>query len=269
MDLADLRLVLVLPPHRFPMRTHFMRCATTCFATLVFAICCIASPAVAQLSTLRITEAMSSSGVGGTADWWEVTNYGSSAVDITGWKVDDSSFSFAVSVALNGVTNINAGESVAFLETTTLDSGTVASLISSFRTFWGGSGTSAQIGYYSGSGIGFSSAGDGIVMFSGTGAETTPRVTFGAATAGSSFYYSYDAAGDPTTSPNTNAIVSTVGTLDGQVTFNSATSLPQNIGSPGTAAVVPEPSSMAFAAVGLGLAAAAGIRRGRRRPSRQ
>ena len=241
-----------------------MRSAACRILTLAFAICCLASPALAQISTLRITEVMSSSGVGGTADWWEATNYGSSAVDVTGWKVDDSSFTFGLSVALNGITSINAGESVAFLETNTLDSGTVATLISSFRTFWGGSGTSAQIGYYAGSGIGFSSNGDGVVMFSGTGAETTPRVTFGAATTGSSFYYGYDAAGDPTTSPNTNAIVSTVGTLDGQFTFASATTLPQNIGSPGTAAVVPEPSSAALLAIGAGAGMALVLRRARR-----
>ena len=241
-----------------------MRSPARRIVSLAFAICCLASPALAQISTLRITEVMSSSGVGGTGDWWEATNYGSSAVDVTGWKVDDSSFTFGLSVALNGITSINAGESVAFLETNTLDSGTVATLISSFRTFWGGSGTSAQIGYYAGSGIGFSSNGDGVVMFSGTGAETTPRVTFGAATTGSSFYYGYDAAGDPTTSPNTNAIVSTVGTLDGQFTFASATTLPQNIGSPGTAAVVPEPSSAALLAIGAGAGMALVLRRARR-----
>jgi hypothetical protein len=241
-----------------------MRSAARRIVSLAFAICCLASPALAQISTLRITEAMSSSGVGGTADWWEVTNYGSSAVDITGWKFDDSSFAFGTSVALNGVTSINAGESVAFLETTTLDSGTVATLISSFRTFWGGSAASAQIGYYAGSGISFSSSGDGLVMFSGTGAETTPRVTFGAATTGASFYYGYDAAGDPTTSPNTDAIVSAVGTLDGQITFASATTLPQNIGSPGTAAVVPEPSSAALLAIGAGAGMALVLRRARR-----
>lgn len=231
--------------------------------TLAFAICCLASPALAQISTLRITEAMSSSGVGGTADWWEVTNYGGSAVDITGWKFDDSSFAPGTSVALNGITSINAGESVAFLETTTLDSGTVATLISSFRTFWGGSAASAQIGYYAGSGVSFSSNGDGIVMFSGT-TETTPRVSFGPATTGSTFYYGYDAAGDPTTSPNTNAIVSTVGTLNGQITFASASTLPQNIGSPGTAAVVPEPSSAALLAIGAGAGVTLVLRRARR-----
>ena len=243
-----------------------MRSPARRIVSLAFAICCLASPALAQISTLRITEAMSSSGVGGTADWWEVTNYGSSAVDITGWKVDDSSFTSGSSVALNGITSISAGESVAFLETTTLDSGTVATLISSFRTFWGGSAASAQIGYYAGSGIGLSSNGDGLVMFSGTGAETTPRVTFGAATTGASFYYGYDAAGDPTTSPNTNAIVSTVGTLGGQITFASATiSTAQNIGSPGTAAVVPEPSSVALLAIGAGTGVALVLRRTRRR----
>ena len=51
-----------------------MRSAACRILTLAFAICCLASPALAQISTLRITEAMSSSGVGGTADWWEVTN---------------------------------------------------------------------------------------------------------------------------------------------------------------------------------------------------
>ena len=242
-----------------------MRSPARRIVSLAFAICCLASPALAQISTLRITEAMSSSGVGGTADWWEVTNYGSSAVDITGWKVDDSSFTSGSSVALNGITSISAGESVAFLETTTLDSGTVATLISSFRTFWGGSAASAQIGYYAGSGIGLSSNGDGLVMFSGT-TETTPRVTFGAATTGASFYYGYDAAGDPTTSPNTNAIVSTVGTLDGQSTFASATiSTAQNIGSPGTAvAAVPEPSSIALLAIGAGTGVTLLLRRTRR-----
>ena len=242
-----------------------MRSAARHVLILAFAICCLASPALAQFSTLRITEAMSSSGVGGTADWWEVTNYGSSAVDITGWKVDDSSFTSGSSVALNGITSISAGESVAFLETTTLDSGTVATLISSFRTFWGGSAASAQIGYYAGSGIGLSSNGDGLVMFSGT-TETTPRVSFGAATTGASFYYGYDAAGDPTTSPNTNAIVSTVGTLDGQSTFASATiSTAQNIGSPGTAvAAVPEPSAIALLAIGAGTGVTLVLRRARR-----
>ena len=35
-----------------------------------------------------ITEVMSSSGSGGTPDWFELTNDGSSAVSLSGWKMD-------------------------------------------------------------------------------------------------------------------------------------------------------------------------------------
>jgi hypothetical protein len=222
---------------------------------LVFWLAVLAAPAQADLSSLRVTEAMSSSGVGGTADWFEVTNYGSSAVSITGWKMDDGSFSSAAAVALSGVSSVGPGESVVFLESA------AGAGIAAFRAFWGGSAATASIGYYSGSGISFSSTGDGLVLFDAANAEVTPRVAFGVATGGSSFYYSYDAAGDPTTSPNSNAIVSTVGTIGTQVSFTSADAL-GNIGSPGTAVnVVPEPSSVILAVLGGGLALAGAARR--------
>jgi hypothetical protein len=212
-----------------------------------------ATPAMAQISTLRITEAMSSSGTSGTPtpDWWEITNFGTSAVNISGWRMDDSTFAFANSVALNGVTSVGVGESVLFIESSTPETA-----IANFRTFWGGSANVAAIGSYFGSGVSLSSGGDGIVLFNSVGTEVTPRVSFGAATTGSSFYYEYDAIGDPTTSPNTNAVVSTVGTLNGQVTYLSASVTPQNIGSPGTAInAVPEPSSLALIACGASVAA--------------
>ena len=68
-------------------------------------------------AVLRITEVMSSSGSGGTADWFEITNYGNAAVDITGYKMDDNSFSSSSAVSLTGVTTIAPGESVIFVET--------------------------------------------------------------------------------------------------------------------------------------------------------
>jgi P pilus assembly chaperone PapD len=40
------------------------------------------------------------------ADWFELTNTGAYAVDISGWKMDDNSNAFASAVALRGVTSI-------------------------------------------------------------------------------------------------------------------------------------------------------------------
>jgi len=216
----------------------------------------VARPAFAQLSSIRVTEAMSYSGVGGTADWWEITNFGGAAVDVSGWRMDDSSFAFANSVALAGITSIAPGETAIFIET-------AAPLtdIPAFRSFWGGTAATAAIGSYTGSGVSLSSTGDGVVLFDSVGVEVTPRITFGAATTGSSFYYQYTATGDPTTSPNSSAIVSTAGTIGTQVTYLSATSSPQNVGSPGTAInAVPEPSALAFAGFGGMVAVAAAVR---------
>src|SRR5436305_13505407 len=61
------------------------------------------------------------SGTGGTsngytADWFELTNTGLTSVDITGWKMDDNSHSFASAVPLSEVTSIPAGKSVVFVE---------------------------------------------------------------------------------------------------------------------------------------------------------
>ena len=207
--------------------------------------------AQAQISTLRITEAMS---VGnGTVDWFEVTNYGLSDVSITGWKMDDSTFSSGTSVALSGVSSISSGQSVIFLE-----SASAETAISTFRTIWGSNATSVIIGSYTGSGVSFSSSGDGLVLFDSTGVEMTPRVTFGAATTGSSFYYSYDSTGSPSTSPNNNAILSTASLSNGQNTYTPS----GNTGSPGTAMnAVPEPQTYIL----LGIAAAFLLLRVRRR----
>ncbi|MFZ4483022.1 MAG: lamin tail domain-containing protein [Chthoniobacterales bacterium] len=213
--------------------------------------------AQAQLSSLRITEVMSSSGVGGTVDWFEVSNFDlTNSVDLTGWKMDDSSFSFAVSVALNGVTSIAGGQTAVFLETA--NPGTD---IPAFRTFWGSAAASIVIGSYTGSGVGLSSTADGLVLFDSLGVEKTPRASFGLATTGSSFFYGYNRAGGfDTYGSSSNGVISTVGTIAGtdfdQLAYTSSNAL-GNIGSPGTAInAVPEPSTYAMLALaGVGLAA--------------
>ena len=200
------------------------------------ALCAVGAIAIVASSasaSLRITEAMSSSGSGGTADWFEVTNYGSSAIDISGYRMDDNSFNFANSVALLGITSIAAGETVIFVEGGT----------DGFQTFWGGL-SGVQIGSYSGSGVSFSSSGDGVVLFTSGGVEATARATFGAATTGSSFYFDQS---------SNVGIVSTVGTIGTQVTFATTGSV-VNVGSLGTAIGIPGPGALALLGV-AGLAA--------------
>jgi hypothetical protein len=116
------------------------------------------------------------------ADWFELTNTGSTVVDITGWKMDDNSNAFASSVALRGVTSIAAGQSVIFLEgnaTGTSD----ATIISNFKSAWFGNNLPAglTIGNYGGSGVGLSATADAVNIFNSTGSLIT-RVDFGAST---------------------------------------------------------------------------------------
>jgi len=186
-----------------------------------------------SFSQVKITEVMSSSGTGGTGDWIEVTNLGSTAVDITGWKVDDNTFNFSLAVELTGVTTIPAGKSVIFIE-----SAAPTTDITNFKSFWGSSMNTISVGSYTGSGVGFSPTTDGVVLFNALGVEITSRVSFSAATAGKSFYFSYNADG----SPVDNAVVSALGTINGtvsnQVTIKSSSAI-GDIGSPGTAIVLP------------------------------
>ncbi|BAY75023.1 putative outer membrane adhesin [Nostoc linckia NIES-25] len=115
------------------------------------------------------------------ADWFEVTNTGTSAVNITGWRVDDDSNNFANSVALNGVTSIAPGQSVIFIEGN-------ASTASAFKTAWFGNNVpnAFTIGTYSGSGIGLSTGGDAVNLFDSSGNRIT-GIRFGTSTTGLTF----------------------------------------------------------------------------------
>ena len=201
---------------------------TTLFKSIFIVVGVLIMNAALYGQTVKITEVMSKSGTGGTPDWFELTNLGTTAVDITGWKVDDNSFAFTAALALNGVTSIPAGKSVIFMETAAPETD-----IPAFKAFWGASVDNVAIGSYTGSGIGFGSGGDGTVVFKADGTEVD-RVSFGAAAAGVSFYLSYNEDG---TVIDTAPMASVEGTQSGQVTLKSANVL-ANIASPGTAAVV-------------------------------
>jgi uncharacterized protein YjiK len=137
--------------------------------------------------TLAITEVApwSSGNSPVAADWFEVTNFGTSAASLIGWTMDDNSDSFAVSVPLNGVTSIAPGESVIFIETA--NSAGLAAATTAFVNNWFG-GTkpaSLQIGSYSGSGVGLSTGGDHVNLFDG-GGTVHAAVTFGPSPSGTS-----------------------------------------------------------------------------------
>jgi len=220
----------------------------------------IASVASTQAQVLiRITEAMSSSGTGGTPDWIELSNLGNTVADITGWKVDDSSRTFGSSLLLNGITSIAAGESVVFFETPTANlTGAWSTDLANFRSFWGGL-SGVQVGYYGGSGIGLSSTGDGAVVFNSTGTEQTTYVSFAAATTGTSFNFVYDAAGVQTSAANALSVAGAYGATTVSAAWGGTGTAVSNTAGPGTITTVPEPSSSAL--LGLGTIALLGLRR--------
>ena len=182
------------------------------------------------------------------ADWFELTNTGTGAVDIRGWKIDDNSNSAANARALTGITSIGAGESVVFIETASL-----ADTASVFRSVWfaGAVPASLQIGGYSGAGVGLGTGGDAVNVFDATGALVT-RVDFGASPTAAPLASFDNAAGEATA-----ATLSVVGVHGA---FLSADG--REIGSPGAVAAVPEPANVALLLAGLGLVGAVVRRRG-------
>ena len=205
-------------------------------------------------SLIRITEAMAN---GDIADWFEIRNFGSSTYSLLNHRMDDGSFNIANSVALTGIDDIAAGETVVFIEGTSTTANT-------FRTNWG-LDSSVKIGFYSGSQLSFSAGGDGLTLFSNTAANSGTelpgpfgtssnliRVSFGAATSGSSFYWSYDSAGASTSSAT--GVITDANAPGALLTWNNAGTAMN--ATPGT---VPEPSSSAL--LGLGTIALLGLRR--------
>jgi hypothetical protein len=158
-------------------------------------------------------------------DWFEVTNTTGAAVNISGWRMDDNSNSFALSVALNGVTSIAAGSSVVFLE-----SSTPSTTIPAFTSAWFGSSAPGGllVGTYSGSGVGLSTGGDAVNLFDASGALQA-NVSFGASPSAAPFATFDNAAGLD------NATISTLSVAGVNGAFLVPTPPAQAaIGSPGT-----------------------------------
>jgi len=252
-------------------------------------------------ATILITEINSNAAAGG--DFFEIYNSGSTGVDLTGWRWADydvasvsgwngaASFN-AATLAAGQVAVVGAGSNNS--APTPLNGS--ADAATAFRTSWGLAG-SVPVLTWTGTGAGLGS-GDGIVLYNATGnvaasaiyrinpllpaiqqdSTTAPLTTFiksfdpqptasghagvmggvGATPAGVGTESLVWDPSSPVGSPTyRNAVLNQWGSFANP---NSAVS----IGSPGVINVVPEPSTVALAAAGLGLAGLAARRRLRR-----
>jgi hypothetical protein len=117
------------------------------------------APVAAQgTATLVVSEVhpTGSSNPAYAADWFEITNTGAVAANISGWKVDDSSNAFGSALALRGVTLIPPGRSAIFFEGLA-DGSTDATIKANLSTAWFGTATpppGVLIGAYGGSSVG-------------------------------------------------------------------------------------------------------------------
>ena len=171
------------------------------------------------------------------ADWFELQNTGSSAVNITGWKMDDSSDKFGSAVPLAGVTSIAPGQFVVFIEDTGMTDSTLnANFISAW--FGGTAPAGLTIGNYGGSGVGLSTSGDAVNIFDSSGNAVT-GVTFGTAPTGATFDNSAGLSGAISQA--------SVAGVDGAFLSTDG----REVGSPGGVSPVPEPTSLALAGLGL------------------
>lgn len=187
-------------------------------------------------ASIRITEvAPTGSSHSYAADWFELTNIGLLAVNITGWKIDDASFSTTNAAALTGVTSINPGQSVVFAETSNLAT-TKTAFISAW--FGGSAPVGFTMGAYTGNGLGLSAGGDGVIIFNSANTQMA-KVSFATASATNTF-------------DNAQRLDNTAISLLSVAGVNGAFSASPLVGSPGT---VPLPAAvwlLGSALTGLG-----------------
>ena len=195
-----------------------------------------ASVAQAQVRITEIAPWASASSTPYQTDWFELTNFGDTAVNLTGWSMDDNSNGSA-KVALTGITSIAAGESVIFTET---------AASAAFLSTWFGDQAplGLQIGNYTGKGVGLSQSGDAVNLYNASG-ELHASLTFGSS---EGLTQTFDnSAGLNHTSVSQLSVSGVNGA------FAAVNDLVE-IGSPGAiAAAVPEPQSYALLLAGLGV----------------
>ena len=190
---------------------------------------------------LRITEIMSSENVSSTnhGDWWELSNFGPTPVNLFGYRFDDDSFSLAAAYIITNNVTIAPGESIVLCEDETPDQ---------FRTWWGATNLPAnlQIIDYHAAGLSFSgTAGDALTLWNAaamTEGDYLSSVSIAAETNGVSFCYDPVAQDFSGTNPDGLSVLGVNGAF--------AAGISGDIGSPG--AVVNLPNAFALTKISNG-----------------
>ncbi|MEI9963034.1 MAG: immunoglobulin domain-containing protein [Limisphaerales bacterium] len=135
---------------------------------------------------LAITEIMSSAktvAAGQNPDYWELSNYGTNTVDLSGyrWNDNDGGLGSADSESFAGL-SIAPGESIIFAQ---YQNGNAAINAEMFREWWGTGnvGTDVQIVFFNGNGL--SSGGDSVILWGpnpASDSDYVDRVDFDSAT---------------------------------------------------------------------------------------
>ncbi|WP_424194335.1 lamin tail domain-containing protein [Ampullimonas aquatilis] len=208
-------------------------------------------PAHAALTGVKITEWMYNS-VNATGEFIELTNFGPTAVNFTGWSYDDNT-RVPGSQSLSALGTVNSGESVILTELSA----------AAFRTAWNLSSSVKVLSYGNNNNLGRA---DEINIYNSSSA-LVDRLTYDDQTIGG--IRTTGASGRPTTSSaigNNNALLwslATVGDSEGSYkSVGAGTS--GDIGSPGKTAyvsAVPLPSSLVLLMSSVGLIPLLGKRR--------
>lgn len=211
----------------------------------LFAICTASVLTVSAQAQMRITEWMYQDDLGGQ-EWVELTNIGSTAINMSGWSFDDDSRTPG-GFSLSGFGLVQPGESVIFSE----DSA------SAFRSYWQLDASVKVLGGYTNN-LGRN---DEINIFNGS--TLVDRLTYGDQTLGT--IRTNGVTGNPLSLDvlgTNNAFgwdYAEPGDIYGSYGGDLPGGLPEDgpsIGNPGKFTLVPEPSTAVLLGLaGLGLAA--------------